>query len=102
MTDASETGAERVPNEPLGVRALSSWELGLSLVGGFATFVLSTIFLGPWPDLLGEEARQMGQLRWYLEFFKSVVPLGLALVVTLGIILFLQRRSLTVERETGH
>ena len=63
-------------------------------------FLLSGMILGPWPVLLGEEARQMGQLRWYAELFKSFVPPALGFGVALGIILFLQKRPLNVERGT--
>ncbi len=102
MAQASEAGPEPISNRRVDVRPLKRRELGLSLVAGLATLVLSTLFLGPWPDLLGDEARRMGQFWWYVEFFKSFVPPGLAFVATLGIILRLQRRTRTADRETGH
>jgi hypothetical protein len=75
-------------------RALRSRELVLALAAGAAVFVLSAFGLGPWPDLLGEDARRMGQMRWYVEVFKSLVPPVLALAATMGMIAAFKRRLL--------
>jgi len=84
------------------LRRLGRWELALAILTGAVTLVLSTVLLGPWPDMFGEEARQMGQLRLYVEFFKPLAPPSLAIVATLGLILLLQRTARDVGRGGSH
>jgi hypothetical protein len=56
--------------------------------GSFFAFLL-----GPWPDLLDQEARTMGQIRWYLEVLKSFVPVLLALLATAGLVSVSKRHA---------
>ena len=60
-----------------GLRPLERRELFLVIVAGIVAFVVSGIVLSPWPDLLGDEARRMGQFRWCMELLKSPIPLVL-------------------------
>jgi hypothetical protein len=59
---------------------------------------VSGIVLSPWPDLLSDEARRMGQFRWCMELLKSLIPLVAAVGVGLKVGLAFQRRHASKPR----
>ena len=83
MTIPSSTSA--------GFLRLRIWGIkGLALVTGFASARVAAVLVGPWHDLLSDEAAALGQIGWYVEALKTPLPIlvwALVYVVTKRLLL---------------
>ena len=69
-----------------GLGRSRAWAItSVALVAGSAVARGTAVLLGPWPDLLSDEAAALGSLGWYVEALKTPFPLlawGLVYVLT--------------------